>query len=288
MKTMSLTEIFVNLARSRTPQERLGVIRKASQMGRFDEEQRQELQKLGSEIDHAGMVPLRPVSNATQKCEFLEKIEAGPDPILTQKVEAEVHEWATGWKHAMELVLNGHCPPGPLLLHGPTGSGKTTICGSLEKLTGREVMAAECHRMLDSHMGESGSRLAKAFKAVESSGSVLVFEEIDGLALDRSKGGPDGASQENIRVTIALMRLMEQAKFPIVATTNRIDVLDSALLRRFEYKIEVPTMPDEIRIKIISSIIGGPVPKELDGVPLNEALPMARRIARNAYLKTIV
>lgn len=281
---MKLTDIFLTLARARTPSERSSILRKAAGIGRFDQDQCRELSELASERDLSSAYVLRPLCNPVTECKYLEPLEATQQPVLTDEINAEVDEWVEGWMFATDLEFRGLRPPGPMLIHGPTGSGKTTLCGTLASRVGRVGVVAECHNMLESFLGKTGERLAEVFRAAEKAGALLVVEELDALAADRGGGGAgDLAAHENIRITVALMRMMEKARFPIVATTNRIGSIDSALLRRFEYKLEVPAMPAEIRRQIISSILGH-VPPELESLELNEALPKARRMVRSMFI----
>lgn len=271
------------LAKSRTMEDRSRVLRKAMQLGRFDEDQKAELQKLAFEKDLSGTI-LRPVTDAVAECRHLEPLEQTTAPILSARVADEVEDWVMGWRHSFELQLAGIHPPGAMLLHGPTGSGKSTICGTLARRIKRPGVVMECHNMLESHLGASGERLAQAFKAAGKAGALLVIEELDALAPRRESGGL--ACQENTRITVALMRMIEASGLPIVATTNRLEALDPAIVRRFDYKIEVPEMDEEIRHKIIKEAMGS-LPEEIKNLPLNEALPKVRRLIRARHIASI-
>jgi SpoVK/Ycf46/Vps4 family AAA+-type ATPase len=85
--------------------------------------------------------------------------------------------------------------------------------------------------IVGSYLGESASKLIKQTEAALRCGG-LVLEEIDALAMQR--GGETSASHENSRITIALMHLIENATAPVIFTTNRIDIIDPAVVRRCE------------------------------------------------------
>lgn len=281
---MTLTEIFVRLARARTAAERNNLLVKAANMGRFDEDQRAELRQLAAERDHSSIHTLRPLSNPVAECRHLDPLVPTSPPVLSAAIEVEVAEWVQGWQFAFQLELAGLRPPGPLLIHGPTGGGKSMLCGTLAQRIGRPGVVAECHNLIDSHLGSTGERLSSAFKAADKAGAVLVIEELDALAANRAGTGEGAsASQENTRITVALMRMIEGARFPVVATTNRPEALDAALVRRFEYQVAVPAMPREIRHQIIAEVLGH-VPADLAELPLNEALPRARRRVRSEFV----
>lgn len=289
---MNLTDIVMLLARARTGGHRRTALVHASQSLRFDEDQRRELQALIGESDTAVsgrmLMPLRPTVDPTHESSGLRRLLPGQRAILEDDVRDQVTEWQLGWEHEDGLRLNGSAPPGPVLLYGPTGSGKTTTAASLAgEMKGRTCVVMDCHRFTNSHLGETGKALAAAFDACAKANALLVIEELDAFA--ESRGAvTSGAAMENNRITVALMRLFESAAFPIMATTNRPDVLDAALLRRFEFKLELKA-PDEVRRRVIlRAELGREPAPELLALELNDSIPQARRERRRAVLEQLL
>lgn len=284
---MTLTEMFLGLARARTRAQRATQLHRAAGSARFDEDQRAELGRLLEETNRAetdGSLVLRPITDLTKDCPLLGAFQPGPDPVLPAELWREVEEWVAGWKRSVELSLAGIPTPSPLLLHGPTGTGKTMLAGAIcRRLAGRPAGVVEAHSFVDSYMGNTGKNLAKAFETAGRTDSLLVLEEVDALAVVRGSG-PAGDAQENVRITVALMRLLEQATGPVIATTNRIEALDAALQRRFELKLQVPPLAEELRRRVLAERLGGELPEHLRSLPLNEALPEVNRMKRREWL----
>jgi transitional endoplasmic reticulum ATPase len=139
-------------------------------------------------------------------------------------------------------------PPKGILLYGPPGSGKTLLVKAVAKQSGLNFIAVKGPELLSKYVGESERGVREVFKkARQASPCIVFFDEIDALAPRRGGGGGDSHVAE--RVVSQLLTEMdgiEELKGIIVlAATNRMDMLDPALLRagRFDRLIELP-MPD--------------------------------------------
>lgn len=214
--------------------------------------------------------------------ERLVAVEPGPDAIITPIAEQLITEWCTGWAAAGKLIAAGVSPPGPLLLHGPPGTGKTTVTGMLARrfAGSRDVWAVDAMRVTEGWLGATSANIAKASDAAVKLGAILVLEEIDTLA--SARGYSSSAAVENTRATTSIMRVLELPG-PIVLTSNRIDVLDPAVLRRCEYVVEMPE-PDACARRAIVAAVLGVNPGEVT-IALTSAVPLARRARRLALLE---
>lgn len=270
----------LELAEALTAQQRRAALSKLSSGRgiRMDAEARRRLAALREEVraDH-----LRPLANTPNG---LVPLASGPRPMLPESVAAVADEWARMWGEADRLRDAGVAPPGPLLLHGPTGTGKTMlaahIAGQLSETYAPFVLDA--HNIVDSHIGSTGSGLAKVFDWAARSPVMLVIEEVDALSVARGGEG-SAASNEGNRITVALMRLIEAATAPIVITTNRVGEIDAALLRRIEYQCEVPMPTAQTKREIVEAVLGaGPLFRLPDS--LAEGVAIARRARRLAIV----
>lgn len=213
------------------------------------------------------------------------ELEPGPMPTIPKAMWATILEWITAWKHEEVICEAGLMPPGALLLYGPTGTGKTSLTKAiLKQMSGRDGLLMEAHTTIDSKLGESPRNIADAFKRAARERALLVIEEIDSMGLERALSKDNGCGSERNNITIALMRHLEQATFPVIATTNYKDRLDPALLRRFELQLEVPMLDEKGRALILKKILGVDAAPELIALPLVESIREAHRIRRRQFI----
>jgi SpoVK/Ycf46/Vps4 family AAA+-type ATPase len=211
-------------------------------------------------------------------------VPPGPDAMLTLRAAADIEEWIAGWTAADRLRAASIPLPGPLLLHGPTGTGKTSVTRMIaRRLQGmRQVLVIDAMRVTESYMGQTSANIAKASDAAVKSGAVLVLEEVDALASIRTYA--TSAEVENTRSTTSIMRVLELGG-PTILTSNRLDVIDPAVVRRCEYVVEMPDPTPEQRRAIVWRELGDN-PGEFT-LSLTEAMPLARRARRSAFLAGI-
>lgn len=286
MKAIPLTDLTLMFARARTKAQRDLALYQATNCSRFDEEQMTELRALLTEARNSreNVHALRPLPNPAQDCPELAPLVECEAPKLPPEILEDVSDWVRGWNRADELRMNRLTAPGPMLFCGPTGTGKTMLTRQLPRaLTGRIGLVLDAHRVISSHLGDTGAALAKVFSYCERTSSLLVIEEIDGIAEMRGGGG-SGAERENNRITIALMRLIEAATFPLVVTCNRPEILDVALLRRFEVRLDFAPMAEEDRTDLLRAMLGEAPTSELIALPLGEAVARVQQIKRRQFL----
>jgi SpoVK/Ycf46/Vps4 family AAA+-type ATPase len=213
--------------------------------------------------------------------ERLARVMPGPDARLTPDASRQVEEWIAGWTASERLQAASIQPPGPLFLHGQPGTGKTHVTRMIARRFAevRQVVVIDAMRVTASFLGETSANIAKAADAATKAGAVLVLEEIDALASLRTYNS--SAEVENTRAATSIMRVLELGG-PIVLTSNRLDVIDPAVIRRCEYVVEMPELGSDQRRAIVARELGadpGPV-----ALLLTAAIPLARRARRTALL----
>lgn len=116
-----------------------------------------------------------------------------------------------------------------LLFGGPPGGGKTQYALYLARQLGRDVSLKRPSDLLSMYVGGTEQRVAAAFREAAQTGAVLVIDEADALLYDR---GVAHHSWEHTRIAEFLQQVQD---FPgiLIACTNRVDAVDSALRRRF-------------------------------------------------------
>jgi len=120
-----------------------------------------------------------------------------------------------------------------LCLYGTPGTGKTEYARQLADQLGMEVLIKRASDLLGSYVGETERQIAAAFQEARENESFLIFDEADSLLGDRrhAQRGWE-VSQVNEMLT-----WMESHPLPFACTTNLMDRLDQASLRRFTFKV---------------------------------------------------
>lgn len=138
--------------------------------------------------------------------------------------------------------------PRGLLLHGQPGTGKTLLAKALAKEMNATIQIVAGPEVMDMYVGESERKIRNLFAtARRNAPSVIIFDEFDAIATQRTEQ-PDGGNRAGNAVVAQLLTELdgfhEDLDVLVVATTNRIDIIDEALLRPSRFlPIEVP-LPD--------------------------------------------
>ena len=129
------------------------------------------------------------------------------------------------------LKTRGH---GTLCFYGPPGSGKTALAEHMAQALGRPLLVRQASDLLSKYIGETEQAMAAMFREAESEGAVLLLDEADSFLQDRR------GAQRNYEVTEVneMLQGMERYRGVFMCTTNLMDRLDPAALRRFTFKIE--------------------------------------------------
>ena len=127
----------------------------------------------------------------------------------------------------------GRAQSGRLCLYGPPGTGKTAYARWLAEHLGQPLQVRRASDLLSMWVGGNEKNLAKTFRAAEQDGAVLLIDEVDGFLQDRQ------GARQSWEVTLVNEMLTQMEAFPgvFIASTNRMEGLDPAALRRFDLKV---------------------------------------------------
>lgn len=143
-----------------------------------------------------------------------------------------------------------------ILLHGPSGTGKTTFGKYVAYKMGLPFLYINFSNLIDSHMGQTAANLSLVFNFVRDNKCVFMIDEIDTISTRRANAS-DGASAEVARITVTLMQELDKLsnEHIVIGATNRMDMMDEALLRRFSKKHEVQILTVNEKIEMISQYL---------------------------------
>ena len=173
----------------------------------------------------------------------------------------EAVEWPMKYPGLYDKL--GHSMPRGILLHGPSGTGKTLLAKAVATESEANFISVRGPELLSKWVGESERGIREIFKrARQSAPCVVFFDEIDSIAPIRGAGGETAVSERVVSQLLTELDGMENMHGVVVlAATNRADMIDPALLRpgRFDKIIQIP-LPDKESRKSILKITAEKIP----------------------------
>ncbi|EMA24588.1 CDC48 family AAA ATPase [Haloarcula argentinensis] len=139
-----------------------------------------------------------------------------------------------------------------VLMYGPPGTGKTLLAKAVANEAQSNFISVKGPELLNKFVGESEKGVREVFsKARENAPTVVFFDEIDSIAGERGGGTTDSGVGERVvsQLLTELDGIEDMENVVVVATTNRPDLIDDALLRpgRLDRHVHVPVPDEEAR-----------------------------------------
>ena len=147
------------------------------------------------------------------------------DPKLS-KASRDIHDLSAQLKSSGKLNFS-------LCLSGPPGTGKSAYARFLAKELGLEVIQKRASDIFSAFVGETEKQIADAFMEAKEANAFLIFDEADSFLYSRQEAS---RSWEVTQVN-EMLTWMEEHSLPVCFTTNLMDRLDSASLRRFTFHV---------------------------------------------------
>jgi len=194
----------------------------------------------------------------------LMKVEKTPDS--TYEMVGGVDKQMKEIKEVIELPIKhpeifealGIAQPKGVLLYGPPGTGKTLLARAVANHTNCCFIRVSGGELVQKYIGE-GSRMVRELfvMAREHAPTIIFMDEIDSIGQSRSEGGGSGGDSEVQRTMLELLNQLDgfeaAQNIKVIMATNRIDILDDALLRpgRIDRKVEFPNPNEDARLEIL-------------------------------------
>lgn len=138
-------------------------------------------------------------------------------------------------------VLRSHSlePRHRILLVGPPGNGKTSLAEAIAEALALPFFIVRYETMIGSYLGETATRLKRMFDYARTTPCILFFDEFD--AIGKERGDKHETGEIKRVVSSLLMQIDELPSYTVViAATNHAELLDRAVWRRFQLRIELP------------------------------------------------
>jgi len=171
----------------------------------------------------------------------------------TKQALQEAIEWPLKYPEIFDEA--GAEPPKGILLHGSPGSGKTLLAKAVAHESEVNFIHIKGPALMSKFVGESEKGVRETFKrAKQAAPCIIFFDEIDAMAPRRGGGITDSHVSERVisQLLTEMDGLEELRGVIILAATNRIDLMDPALLRtgRFDQHLHVPPPNEKARLEI--------------------------------------
>lgn len=166
-----------------------------------------------------------------------------PDEMvyLPKGIETFIEELKIEWEN--KELFNSHNMPiqNKIILHGETGNGKTTIAKHISKVLGLPFVEINTDCIIDSKLGNTSTNIYNIFKEIQEP-CVVFWDEVDTIGRKRGVSSDSAAAFENDRIVNSMLINIEKLGNDVlfIGATNRMQILDSAFLRRFDSIIELP------------------------------------------------
>jgi transitional endoplasmic reticulum ATPase len=165
----------------------------------------------------------------------------------------EAVEWPLKYPESFDKF--GVTPPKGVLIYGPPGTGKTLLAKAVANESQANFIAVKGPELLSKWVGESEKGVREVFrKAKQTAPTVIFFDEIDSIASARSGSSTDsGVTQRVVNQLLTEIDGLEELQdVAVIAATNRVDIMDPALLRpgRFDRHVKVDDPDEKARLEI--------------------------------------
>nr|VDD19990.1 unnamed protein product [Brassica oleracea] len=194
----------------------------------------------------------------------LMKVEKVPDSTydmiggLDQQIKEIKEVIELPIKHPELFESLGIAQPKGVLLYGPPGTGKTLLARAVAHHTDCTFIRVSGSELVQKYIGEGSRMVRELFVMARSHAPSIIFmDEIDSIGSARMESGSGNGDSEVQRTMLELLNQLDgfeaSNKIKVLMATNRIDILDKALLRpgRIDRKIEFPNPNEDSRCDIL-------------------------------------
>ncbi|KRX62739.1 26S protease regulatory subunit 6A [Trichinella nativa] len=177
----------------------------------------------------------------------------GLDTQIQELIEAIVLPMT----HKERFITLGIQPSKGVLLYGPPGTGKTMMARAVAAQTKSTFLKLAGPQLVQMFIGDGAKLVRDAFAlAKEKAPAIIFIDELDAIGtkrFDSEKAGDREVQRTMLELLNQLDGFQPQADIKVIAATNRVDILDPALLRsgRLDRKIELPLPNDLARSRIM-------------------------------------
>lgn len=183
--------------------------------------------------------------------------------VLPDKVTQKIQDFLEYVRNSNKLILNGVGLTPNMLMYGPPGVGKTELAKYIASELELPLLTARMDALISSYLGSTAKNIRLLFDHANTFPCILFLDEFDAIAKLRDDQFELG---ELKRVVISLLQNIDtlSANNILLAATNHQHLLDSAIWRRFTYKVEIQLPETNERKSLIKIFLKNYASKKLD------------------------
>lgn len=160
------------------------------------------------------------------------------DLVCPQDIREEFEYFIKERKQAEALAQMDIPVSNKILLHGPSGCGKTLSAYVLAGELNRPLIIVNLGTIISSKLGETSKNLTQIFKSADKEKAIVLLDEFDSLGKIRDYGQDHGEMKRVVNTILQLFDFVGQDTI-IIAATNQLQMIDEALIRRFDLSIKI-------------------------------------------------
>ncbi|WP_127124532.1 AAA family ATPase [Pseudoflavitalea rhizosphaerae] len=185
--------------------------------------------------------------------------------FLKEESRAFILQLIREHKYIEELHKYGLPVSNKLLLHGSSGCGKTTTAKAIANALGRPILILNLSNVINSRIGETSQNMKQIFDKAAKERAVLFLDEFDLIGKSRDNQEQDVGEMRRLVNTIIQLIDYFPEKSLLICATNHADIIDSALLRRFQFRISYE-MPNETELENYYDSLLAKFPEDLQQI----------------------
>lgn len=210
------------------------------------------------------------------------------DDIVCSKQVKEELEFFIKEHQVIDVLKNYDLPvSNKVLFHGPSGCGKTLSSYILAGELDMTLMVINLGTIVSSKLGETSKNIANIFKRAVSEKCIIFFDEFDSVGKVIDYNQDHGEMKRVVNTILQLFDYLPQDTI-VIAATNQLDMIDEALLRRFDVKVKLD-IPNKIQIRqLINKTLKKSPFKITDKKKLNKIISLSKDKSYYVIQKAII